>query len=99
MDLAAPGHYVGPLMQVLLLLTALMSALTGVFAGARADDSRLARAEAPLVAAAEAVAAVPAVVLRPASVLPSVAASAAFVPPPRPAGLPAFALATVRLLE
>jgi hypothetical protein len=52
MDLRPPRHYVPPAMNFLLILSALLSAVTGVFSGARAPEARpqhvaMARAEAP----------------------------------------------------
>ena len=41
MDLGAPRHYVAPAMEFLLVLSALLSAVTGVFTGARPDEARL----------------------------------------------------------
>jgi hypothetical protein len=52
-------------MQVLLFLTALLSALTGVIAGPHGDESRLARAEQRLVGVVAEVAPAASVALRP----------------------------------
>lgn len=84
-------------MQVLLFLTALLSALTGVVAGPRADDSRLAHAQQSLIAVAEAVAPASAAAVRPAPAAPALVRTMLFptqAPPARPAPL-----ATVKLVE
>jgi hypothetical protein len=41
MDLGAPRHYVAPAMEFLLVLSALLSAVTGAFTGARPHEARL----------------------------------------------------------
>jgi hypothetical protein len=41
MDLEAPRHYVAPAMEFLLVLSALLSAVTGAFTGARPHEARL----------------------------------------------------------
>jgi hypothetical protein len=51
MDLAASPHYVGTRMQFLLLLSALLSAVTGAFAGPRAADAPVNQVEAQQEAA------------------------------------------------
>ena len=40
MDLGAPRHYVACAMEFLLILSAMLSAVTGAFTGARAPDAR-----------------------------------------------------------
>ena len=52
MDLAAPRYYVAAAMNFLLILSALLSAVTGAFSGARAPEARphhvaVAQAETP----------------------------------------------------
>lgn len=86
-------------MQVLLFLTALLSALTGIAAGPGADESRLGRAEERLVAALQVIAPAAAAAIRPSQPLPPLAISVtgnlkASSPPVRPAPL-----ATVKLIE
>jgi len=53
MDLAASRHYVGRRMQFLLLLSALLSAVTGAFVGPRGADAPAnqveAQQQAPLI--------------------------------------------------
>ena len=63
MDLGAPRHYVAPAMEFLLVLSALLSAVTGAFTGARPHEARLhhaASAQSVAVAAPAAKVAVPA---------------------------------------
>lgn len=57
MDLGAPRHYVAPAMEFLLVLSALLSAVTGAFTGARPHEARLHHAaSAQSVAVAEPIA-------------------------------------------
>jgi len=63
MDLGAPRHYVAPAMEFLLVLSALLSAVTGAFTGARPHEARLhhaATAQSVAVAEPSAKVAVPA---------------------------------------
>jgi hypothetical protein len=63
MDLGAPRHYVAPAMEFLLVLSALLSAVTGAFTGARPHEARLhhaAAAQSVVVAEPSAQVAVPA---------------------------------------
>lgn len=83
-------------MQVLLFLTALLSAMTGVAAGARADDMRVARAEERLVVAAAAIA--PAAASAPCPVRPRPLLVRATALPFQASFRPA-PLATIRLIE
>ena len=57
--------------QFLLLLTALMSALTGVLAGPRGVDARPSQAEAQLVAVVQAIAPASAAATRPEQPVPA----------------------------
>ena len=74
MDLGARRHYVASAMEFLLILSAMLSAVTGAFTGARAPEAGLHR-EAPAqivsVAQASAIVAVPAA--RIATALPRIA--------------------------
>lgn len=99
MDLGARRHYVAPAMEFLLILSAMLSAVTGAFTGARAPEPRLHHQAAQVVAVAE------------PSAVTAVRAeriAAALLPIDAPAALPEFrpfALAVpaplfaVRLLE
>lgn len=98
MDLGRRRHYVARAMELLLILSALLSAATGAFTGTRAPEAGQ-RHEAAAVAVAQAAAAVvaPAATAapdRPSTVRPARAA-------PAPADAPAMAppLATERLIE
>ena len=51
MDLRAPRHYVAHAMEFLLILSAMLSAVTGAISGVRAPEARLHHAEAVAVAA------------------------------------------------
>ncbi len=88
----------GPAMEFLLVLSALMSALTGAF-GPRATEARLAQAEAQMVAVAEA--AIPARIAapRPQQALPSIVALSRDVPAIKAAPALLAPLAFVRLIE
>ena len=46
MDLGPPRHYVAGAMEFLLILSAMLSAVTGAISGARAPEARLHHAEA-----------------------------------------------------
>ena len=99
MDLAPPRPYVGRRMHVLLLLTALLGALTGLGSEARGGESRLARAEGQVVAIAAAQVAPTASSYRPVAEAPvplrvAPPTPVGAFPPARPAPL-----ATVKLLE
>jgi hypothetical protein len=87
MDLGAPRHYVAPAMEFLLVLSALLSAVTGVFTGVRPDEARLHHAaptQSVPAAAQSATVAVPAT--RPVAALPG--HSLRSVPDARPAAPP-----------
>ena len=45
MDLDASGHYVRPAMELLLILSAMLSAVTGAFSGTRGPEARIHEAE------------------------------------------------------
>ena len=85
-------------MEFLLVLSALMSALTGAF-GPRATEARLAQAEAQLVAVAEAAVPARAAALRPDQALPSIAELSRHVPEIAPAPALLAPLAFIRLIE
>jgi hypothetical protein len=75
MDLGAPRHYVAPAMEFLLVLSALLSAVTGAFTGARPHEARLHHAAtAQSVAAAEPAAKVAVPAARIAAPAPRIAA-------------------------
>lgn len=99
MDLGAPGHYVARAMEFLLILSAMLSAVTGAFTGARAPEARLHHQAAQIVAVAEPSAETAVVAERVAAALPAIGALEA------PPALSAFAIAapaallTVRLIE
>ena len=87
MDLGRQRHYVARAMNFLLVLSAVLSAVTGAFAGARAPDARLhqeASAQVVSVARASATVAVPAA---------RIEAAPARLAPVRIALRPVFALA------
>ena len=86
-------------MEFLLVLSALLSALTGAFTGPRAGETRLDRAEAQLVAIAEIAAPAKAAVERPQQALPSVVRLSAYVPEPAPMPAGSAPLAFIRLIE
>ena len=88
-------------MEFLLVLSALMSALTGAFTGPRDGEARPSQAEAQLVAVAQAAAPAKLAALRPRQPLPTIAALSSFVPRTALAIAPALPapLAFVRLIE
>lgn len=87
MDLGARGHYVPRAMELLLILSAMLSAVTGAFTGARAPEPRLHHPAAQIVAVAEPRAETAVVVRRSESELPGIALLAAL------AEAPGFAIA------
>jgi hypothetical protein len=95
MDLGAPRHYVAPAMEFLLVLSALLSAVTGAFTGARPPEARLHHAAATQsVAVAEPSATVAVPAARVAIAAPPIRArSVADVPsvPAPPASAPLYA--------
>ncbi len=86
-------------MEFLLVLSALLSALTGAFTGPRDGETRLGQAEAQLIAAAEAGAPIRTAALRPLHPLPSIAQLSSHVPDIAPAPALLAPLAFVRLIE
>lgn len=50
MDVGALRHYVARAMEFLLILSAMLSAVTGAFAGARGPEAQIHRAEASVAA-------------------------------------------------
>ena len=86
-------------MEFLLVLSALVSALTGAFAGPRVGDARPSQAEAQLVAIAEVAVPARAAALRPQQALPSIATLSLHVPEVAPAPALLAPLAFVRLIE
>ena len=99
MDLGACRHYVAPGMEFLLILSAMLSAVTGAFTGARAPEPRLHHPAAQIVAVAEPSVEAAVVAERIAAALPAIAALTAF-PVLRPFALAVPpALLTDRLLE
>ena len=86
-------------MQVLLFLTALLSALTGVIAGPRADVSRLPHAEGRVIAAVEAVAPASIIAERPAQPQPASQPTAASPVQIRTVSVWPALLATVKLIQ
>jgi hypothetical protein len=93
MDLGAPRHYVAPAMEFLLVLSALLSAVTGAFTGARPPEARPHHAAAAQsVAAAEPAATVAVPAARVAVAAPpfperTIADARAAAPPPASAPL------------
>lgn len=87
----------GSLMQFLLLLSALLSAVTGVF-GPRAD-MRVEQAGQQIAAVAQAAAPTRVIVTRPSQALPTLRAVARFIPSPRPEPARPVPLARVRFTE
>lgn len=78
MDLGARRHYVAPAMEFLLILSAVLSAVTGAFSGVRAPEARLhheTAAQSVAVAEPSVMVAVPAARIE--TVLPVVARTAA----------------------
>ncbi|MFN3726868.1 MAG: hypothetical protein ACK4SZ_11260 [Allosphingosinicella sp.] len=86
-------------MEFLLVLSALLSALTGAFTGPRDGEARLGQAEAQLIAAAEAGAPIRTAALRPVQALPSIARLSGYWPEIAPAPALPAPLAFVRLIE
>jgi hypothetical protein len=86
-------------MEFLLVLSALLSALTGAFTGPRDGETRLGQAEAQMIAAAEAGAPIRIAALRPLQALPSIASLSSHVPKIAPAPVLLAPLAFVRLIE
>lgn len=86
-------------MEFLLFLSALMSAVTGAFAGPRGVEARLDRAEAQMISFAQIAAPARAAVLRPAQELPSVFHVRRLVPERPPGPVRPSPLAKVRLVE
>jgi hypothetical protein len=95
MDLVAPRHYVAPAMEFLLVLSALLSAVTGAFTGAGPHEARLhhaASAQSVAVAEPSAQVAVPAAriaVAEPATSEGTIADARPVTPPP--AAVPLYA--------
>ena len=87
MDVAGRAHYVAPAMELLLILSAILSVVTGAFTGVRGPEARLPQAEAA-VGAPMAVSAVEQQAPRPLPVRPAMAAQSREVLP-----LPGFGLA------
>ncbi len=99
MDLGARRHYVAPAMEFLLILSAMLSAVTGAFTGARAPEARLHQQAAQIVVVAEPSAETAVVAERIVAALPALGALAA-PPALRPFALAAPApLFAVRLIE
>jgi len=74
MDLGGPRHYVARAMEFLLILSAVLSAVTGAFAGPRAPEARLHQeAPAQLVAFAQPSAPIAAPAARIETAVPSIA--------------------------
>ena len=88
-------------MEFLLVLSALMSALTGAFTGPREGETRLGQAEAQLVAVAQAAAPAQAAAIRPRQSLPTIAERAGYAPQAALTFAPAplAPLAFIRLIE
>lgn len=90
MDLGAPRHYVATAMEFLLILSAVLSAVTGAFTGTRAPDVRPHQeASARIVAAVEPVATVARSAIQAPALIP---AAARIVADARPAPLPAASI-------
>ena len=86
-------------MEFLLVLSALLSALTGAFTGPRDGEARPSQAEAQLVAIAQAGAPVKAAALRPVQAVPPIARLSRQVPDIAPAPALLAPLAFIRLIE
>ena len=86
-------------MEFLLVLSALLSALTGAFTGPRDGEARPSQAEAQLVAFAQAGAPAKVAALRPVQPLPPIARLSSQVPETAPAPALLAPLAFIRLIE
>lgn len=86
-------------MEFLLVLSALLSALTGAFTGPRDGEARLGQAQAQLIAAAEVGTPIRAEALRPAQALPSIVLLSRNAPQIAPAPALLAPLAFIRLIE
>jgi hypothetical protein len=88
-----------PAMEFLLVLSALLSALTGAFTGPRDGEARLGHAQAQLIAAAEVGTPVRTAALRPVQALPSIVLLSSHAPEIAPAPALLAPLAFIRLIE
>jgi hypothetical protein len=99
MDLGARRHYVARAMEFLLILSAMLSAVTGAFTGARAPEPRLHHPAAQVAAVAAPCAEAAVVARRSAAALPGIALVAAVFETPRVALAAPAPLFAVRLNE